>query len=462
MLKPDLPQITPEARALSIHLLSYFQIDGRKANEVATEGQILIFYSIIFEPSQLIQIITCTQYGKSLFVALACIICSCIKGELIPIVAPKKEQAKLIMRYYIEHLSDNPLFYSQLQKNTRLDRLKQEESKERIVLRNGGGVFALSVDAGSTKGIEAAMGQGGRKPILDEAGLIGNEHESTIFRMMAGKGKNFCYVKIGNPFYCNHFKESWEDRDYYKIFVDRNQALKEGRYTEAFIEKAMKKPLAGILYDCEFPDESEIDIHGFRVLFTSDERARVFTETKPELKKGWKKLGVDIARGGDWVSFTIRDHKAAYVKKKYKTRDLMAIVGDIIQVVKEEKIDWDEVYVDDTGMGGGVTDRLAEQEYYVNACHEGGGAEDKETYLNAKAEANFRVKEWLLELGGRFYGKEYEVIKEIKWKINSSGKIQMESKDDLRKRGIPSPDDWDSACLTFYEKTAQRPSIRRL
>lgn len=462
MLKPQLPSLTPSERSACLFLLGLFKIEGRPANEVVSEGQVLIFHAIVFEPHQFIQIITSTQYGKSLFVALAAIICSCINADLLPVVAPKKEQAKLIMRYYIEHLDDNPLFYSQLEKGTRLERLKQEESKERIVLRNGGGIYALSVDASSNKGIQAAMGHGARKVIMDESGLIPDEHESTIFRMMAGKGKQFCYIKIGNPFYNNHFRTSWDDKDYYKIFIDRHQALAEGRYTQGFIEKAMQKPLASILYDCEFPDENELDIRGYRFLLTTDERARIFTDIKPELKKGWKKLGVDVARGGDWVSLVLRDHKGAYVKKRFKTRDLMVIVGVIIEVVKEEKVDWDNVFVDDTGMGGGVTDRLAEQGYYVNPCHEGGGADENDTYLNAKAEANFKTKAWLLQEGGKLYGKEFEQVKEIKWKINSSGKIQMESKEDLRKRGIPSPDDWDAINLTFYKKTVKRPSITSL
>ena len=368
------------------------------------------------------------------------------------------------MRYYIEHLSDNPLFYTQLEKNTRLDRLKMEESKERIVLRNGGGVACFSVEAGnSTKGIEAVMGEGGRKPIIDEASMIPDEHEATIYRMLAGKGENTCYIKIGNPFYNNHFKQSWYDNDYYRIYINCYQALKEGRYNQPFLDKALKKPLASILYKCEFPDEDEMDRNGYYRLFKTEEYTAMFTTDRPEIKK-LKHLGVDIARGGNWTSMVIRGEKRAYIFKKFKCKDLMVVAAEIIKCARDEKIDWDNVFLDDTGMGGGVTDALAEQGYYVNACQEAASPEDKERYVNAKAEANFACHDWIKYDEGRVYGEEFEEAKEIKWKLSrkGDGKIQMESKDEMRARGIESPDNWDALTLTFFAKEFGRPSIRNL
>lgn len=144
-----------------LKLLSLFKVDGRPFSELATEGQIQIFYELVFRKSKRVQILCSTQYGKSLITGLASLIITCIQDEMVAIIAPTNEKAKIIMRYYIEHLGDSPLFYSQLEKNTKLERLRQEESKERIILRNGGGIFVLSVQAGNTrKQIEAVMGAG--------------------------------------------------------------------------------------------------------------------------------------------------------------------------------------------------------------------------------------------------------------------------------------------------------------
>jgi len=448
---------------MCLYLLSLFQIEGQPV--IASEGQLAIFHALVFRPSKHIQIIAATQYGKSLFVALAAIIISCIQGELVPIVAPKKEQAKKIMRYYIEHLADNVCFYSQLEKNTKLDRLRMEESKERIVLKNGGGVACFSVEAGnSTKGVEAVMGEGGRIVIQDESGLIPDEHEATIYRMMAGKGEDTCYIKIGNPFYNNHFEESWYDNDYYRIYIDCYRALKEGRYNKPFLDKALKKPLANILYKCEFPDRDEMDAKGYYRLFKVNEISLMKLEEKPEKIK-FKKLGVDVARGGNWTSIVARNDKIAVIHKRFKCKDLMVVAAETIKAVKDLKLDWGEVYIDDTGMGGGVTDALAEQGYFVNPCQEASSPDDKERFVNAKAEANFACHDWVIYEQGKIFGQEViGQAQEVKWKLSrkGDGKIQMESKDEMRARGVESPDDWDALTLTFYSQTVARPSIRSL
>ena len=129
--------IPDKEKAVCIGLLKLFKIDGKPANELATEGEIEIFHAIVFRKWNRVQILCSTQYGKSLFVALACLIVACIQGEMIAVVAPKDDKAKIIMRYFIDHLGDSTLFWTQLERNTKLERLRMEENKERIVLRNG-------------------------------------------------------------------------------------------------------------------------------------------------------------------------------------------------------------------------------------------------------------------------------------------------------------------------------------
>src|SRR3990167_9019780 len=164
--------IPDKERQVCIGLLKLFQIDGKPANELATAGEIEIFHAIVFRKWNRVQILCSTQYGKSLFVALACVIVACIQGEMVAVVASSNDKAKIIMRYFIDHLGDNPLFYTQLDKTSKLEKLRMEENKERIVLRNNGGIYVISSQAGnSQRGIEAAMGQGAKILICDESGL---------------------------------------------------------------------------------------------------------------------------------------------------------------------------------------------------------------------------------------------------------------------------------------------------
>jgi hypothetical protein len=115
------------------------------------------------------------------------------------------------------------------------------------------------------------------------------------------------------------------------------------------------------------------------------------------------------------------------------------------------------------GVGAGVVDRLEEDGIFVNACRANDKPSDdgKNLYVNIKAEANFKAKKMLTEQDGKVYGSEFAEVDEIKWKIASGGdgKIQMESKDDLLARGVPSPDFWDALCFTYYERKEVVPRI---
>lgn len=441
----DLPKIPQEEREICLGLLSLFIIEGETADKKITGGQFVIFWLLIFRPHTRVQILTSTQYGKSLVVALACVVISCIQDEVVCVLAPTKEKAKQIMRYYIEHIGDNILFRAQLEKETRLERLRQEESKERIILRNGGGIFILSTNEGdSKKKIEAAMGSGAKITILDEAALISDETEATVFRMIAGKGAEAFYCKIGNPFYLNHFNKSWEDARYFKVFIDYLQALKEGRYTEEFILEARGKPLFDVLFECKFPDRDEIDALGYRYLFKKEMLEAAYIEEAPE-GIGSRRLGIDVGRGGDESDFVIRYDNFLMLESENGSKDTMT------QVTEAERIGGDEIMVDDIGVGSGVTDRLAEKGLNVRGIRVGETATNPDRYANIRAENAFLLREWIIGGGKIVKHPNWNQLLEIKYKENSSGRLQLEPKADMKKRGFKSPNTFDAACLTFAD-----------
>jgi hypothetical protein len=438
-------------REKCIKLLGLFQIDNKPANLVLTEGEIEIFHAIVFRPKNRVQILCSTQYGKSMTVALACIIVSCIQGELIAVVAPKDEKAKIIMRYYIDHLGDNILFYSQLEKDTKLERLRMEESKERIGLRNRGGIYVLSAQASnSQKGIEAAMGAGAKIVISDESSLIPDIIESTIFRMIAGQGPDAFYCKIGNPFYRNHFYTSWHDDNYHKIFIDYKKGLQEGRYTEQFIEEAKKKPNFDILFGCVFPPEDMIDEKGYIRLFTTDEIETAKRKVEPF---GEQRLGIDMAEGGgDYNAFVIRTANYAGLMLKYRNEDTMLIPGHIIQIHKELEMRDENLFMDTIGVGKGPYDRLCEQRYHPTSVKFSEKADDEVQFANLKAECFWRLKQWINTGGCLDPDDNWNQLLDIKYKVDSSGRIQIISKDDLRREGKASPDIADALAMTFARR----------
>lgn len=436
--------LSDEERVFCRKLLSLFKIDGKPADTQVTEGQLLIFAALVLRKKNRINIITSTQYGKSLIVALACIVLSCVDGEMISIPAPSEDKAKIIMRYYLQHLGDHPLFFSQLEKADKLDRLIMETSRDRLVLKNRGGVFILSVHAkDSQRGFEAAMGEGSKIVIQDESSLIPDPIESTIFRMIAGK-KDAMYVKIGNPFYRNHFYKSALDSRYLQIFIDYRQGIREGRYDIDFIEEARTKPNFDILYGCKFPDDDLMGADGYIRLITDTELAH--SKTPLTQHSGLITLGVDPAAGGDNSAIVLRSANSQEVIFNQKLNDIMDLVGVVGDLYRLHAASM--IVVDRTGIGEGVYRRLKQMEFPVRGIS---FAEKptEEHFHNLKAELYWKQRNWLLSGGRLMENPAWAEFDNIKYK-NKEGKIIMQPKEDLLKKGIKSPNVVDAAVLTQY------------
>lgn len=445
--------MSDQERKVCLGLCKLFKVEGTTFDKLITEGQLQIFYELVFRKNKRVQILTPTQYGKSFVVALACIIISCIQKEVVAVVAPTADKTRMIMRYYVEHLGDSPMFAAQLEKNTRLERLRMEESKDRIILRNGGGIFAISVQAGnSKKGIESAMGAGSKIIVEDESCLIPDPIEATVFRMIAGKGPDAFYCKIGNPFYRNHFHKSWNDPLYKKISIDYKQALLEGRVTSEFIEEARLKPYFSVLFECFFPDADSIDTSGYSLLLSE---SIIKARLKPKVELfGNLVLGCDVAgEGSNYSVVALRGRNGAKILYRENNHDTMNFAGVVARLALDHKVK--KIYVDGVGIGKPVYDRLREFPELppVVSVISGTKPEDEITYFNKRAEMFWRLHDWLplAELEENVKN-EWGDLQEIRYKIQSDRKIKIKSKDEMLKEGVQSPDVADALALTFYDR----------
>lgn len=434
--------LNPEERDFCLKLLSLFKVDGKPFDEQVTEGQLEIFAALVLKKSNRIQIITSTQYGKSLIVALACLIISCVDGEVVCIAAPSEEKSKIIMRYYLQHLGDHPLFFQQLEKGDKVDRLIMETSRDRLLLKNRGGVFIISVQAhNSQKGFEAAMGEGAKIVIQDESSLIPDAIESTIFRMIAGK-KDATYVKIGNPFYRNHFYKSSQDPRYLQIFIDFKQAIKEGRYNYDFIEEARTKPNFDILFACKFPMEGATGKDGYIRLLTDKElEASIVPDG---VHSGYKIMGIDPAAGGDNSAIVIKSANFQEIVFNQQLENTMDLVGVAMDVYRDKLCDF--IVVDKTGVGQGVYDRLKDAGYPIRGVSFGEKSEE-DMFQNLKAEWHWRQRQWLLSGGRLIQNVGWQEFGYLRYR-NRDGKIIIQPKEELLKEGLLSPNCVDAAVLT--------------
>jgi hypothetical protein len=162
-------------------------------------------------------------------------------------------------------------------------------------------------------------------------------------------------------------------------------------------------------------------------------------------------VGVDV--GGrtvrsDKTVITIRQGLKMHPQKVFRGYDTMEVAQEVAVAIDE----YGAViaFVDDDGIGVGVTDRCRQLGYNVMAVHSGGSAANS-IYVNKRAEMWWLGLEWL-ESGGAFPADDRELVDDVTavWmKTVPSGKRALESKDDVKERILRSPDKGDSWILTY-------------
>ena len=169
--------------------------------------------------------------------------------------------------------------------------------------------------------------------------------------------------------------------------------------------------------------------------------------------------GLDVARfGGDSSALCVRQGNHVLEIQSFQSMDLMQLCG----VIKNRYDDAtamerpQEILVDVIGLGAGVVDRLAEQNLPVRGINVAEAPSTKKNYLNLRAELWFAIKDWLAKRDCRLpHNDELEAeLASPLYKYTSSGKIKIESKDEMRKRGIKSPDKADALALTMASSAA--------
>lgn len=194
----------------------------------------------------------------------------------------------------------------------------------------------------------------------------------------------------------------------------------------------------------EFPKAEE------DVLITIDEVAQAMERITQILSGFEKKLGVDVARyGQDRTALVVRQMERVVRKETFSNQDLMAIAGQVINIAREEEVRPENILIDVIGYGAGVVDRLKEQGWNVNGVNVAMPAQDSEHYANLRAELyGGKIKEWI-KTGQLLKDDDFYELTNIKYRFNSKGQMLIESKEDMKKRGLSSPDVADALALTF-------------
>lgn len=199
----------------------------------------------------------------------------------------------------------------------------------------------------------------------------------------------------------------------------------------------------------QFPNASDDQFIGNSLVDEAMERPAVADQSAPIV------VGVDPARfGADATVIAIRQGRDILAIKRYRGDDTMEVVGRVIDVIEEFKPAL--VVIDEGGLGAGVVDRLKEQRYKVRGVNFGNKSTKPMMYGNKRAEMWGAMKDWLKDAS---IPKDRYLKSDLigpMMKPDSKGTIFLESKKDMKSRGLASPDAADAIAITFAFPVARR------
>lgn len=175
-------------------------------------------------------------------------------------------------------------------------------------------------------------------------------------------------------------------------------------------------------------------------------------------------VGADIARfGDDRTCFCWRRGRKIEKIVSYSKKDTMEVAGLLHLVIEQD--DPKKVCIDVGGLGAGVYDRLVELGHgdVVYPVNGGESPINAKRYMNKRAEIWGEFKAWLAEAPVQIPDIDtlHADICGTRYKVDSKGRICLEKKEDMKKRGIRSPDEADACTLTFaLPESAYREIIK--
>lgn len=302
--------------------------------------------------------------------------------------------------------------------------------------------------------------------IVDEASGVADEIFETIEGALTTKGAKL--LICGNPTKTSgvFYDAFHKDRGLYwtrKVAVSDSKRV-DPEYRKRLVKKyGEDSDVVRVRADGEFP-KAEPDTF---IPLESAEAATMREVDIPSVAP--LEIGVDVARFGDDETVLAVRLGAKLIRLTANAKqDTMVTAGQAFALAKELMSEHDKRYctikVDDDGVGGGVVDRLREivceedleDRITIIDCHNGGKAKDEDHYDDWGTEAWAHLRDLLKGEDG----EEIELIDDEdligqlttrKYKITSKGRIKLERKEDMKKRGLRSPDRADAVVLAFAE-----------
>ena len=199
----------------------------------------------------------------------------------------------------------------------------------------------------------------------------------------------------------------------------------------------------------EFPTQSDdvlLPLHLIEDAVTRD------VEAGPTTPVVW---GLDVARfGGDRSALAKRQGNVLIEPiKTWQNKDLMELAGIVLS--EYDAVPYSQrpqaIYIDAIGLGAGLADRLRELDMPAVAVSVSETASLKDRFNRLRDELFWGAREWFEARDCHIPddGTLMAELSGIRYKYLSTGKLKVESKDEMKRRGQRSPDVADAFVLTF-------------
>ncbi|MCH7642193.1 MAG: hypothetical protein IIC30_02840 [Chloroflexi bacterium] len=222
--------------------------------------------------------------------------------------------------------------------------------------------------------------------------------------------------------------------------------------TDAALNWGENSPMYQVRVLGEFPSEGVDSLIALRLIEAAIlPRLQEASGDSAELIAEPVEIGVDVARfGNDRSVICVRQGERVLSLDVFGRQDTMATAGRVVEAVRRHRPV--AVRVDAIGIGAGVVDRLRELGVAgIAGINVSERARNPEQFLNLRAELFDGLRQRFQE--GRIrIPDDPDLIAELsslRYSFSSSGQVRLESKDDLRGRGIASPDRADALMLAF-------------
>jgi phage terminase large subunit len=165
-------------------------------------------------------------------------------------------------------------------------------------------------------------------------------------------------------------------------------------------------------------------------------------------------VGIDVAGsdGGDETVVVVQAAGNILGLGAWSLKDPLTKVNEFLLPYKPRI---EEVNVDVIGVGHNFVPRLEALGYPCNEVNVGAATQFPDQFANLKAQLYWKLRELFQD--GAIHGLNDELaisqLASIKWKANLRGLTQIESKDNMAKRGIRSPDRAEAIMLAFADRT---------